>query len=169
MRVEALPAGRVDETTEDRLAELPEAVAAAGGAAAVVSAVGNWELVAVRLVVDDVSGPVEAAQRAVQTVVAAASQFDVAFDMVCAVEAVAGEVFRRRLDEPLYPSMAGVAEAAELLGVSRQRVSQLHRQGRLPTPVAELASGPVWTLPSLEAWLEQWDRTRGGRRNPQAS
>lgn len=40
--------------------------------------------------------------------------------------------------------LVGVAEAAELLNVSRQRISQLARDPRFPTAVAHLRATPVW-------------------------
>lgn len=58
--------------------------------------------------------------------------------------------------------LVGVAEVAEMLGVSRQRVSQL-KAGSLPNPVALLASGPVWSAREVEGFASTWDR-RPGRR-----
>jgi len=58
----------------------------------------------------------------------------------------------------------GVAEVAEALGTSRQRVSALARQPNgLPTPLARLASGPVWSADTLQRFVAEWDR-RPGRR-----
>lgn len=46
--------------------------------------------------------------------------------------------------------LAGLAEAAEILGVSKQRVTELRAQPAFPEPLAELKSGPVWTRDSIE-------------------
>ena len=48
--------------------------------------------------------------------------------------------------------LVGAAEIAALLGVSRQRVDQLSRHEDFPEPVAELASGRIWTRQSIEEW-----------------
>lgn len=53
---------------------------------------------------------------------------------------------------PAASRLAGLTEIAGLLGVSRQRVHQLHRAGRMPAPVAELAAGPIWDLEAIEPW-----------------
>jgi prophage regulatory protein len=47
----------------------------------------------------------------------------------------------------------GVAEIADLLGVSRQRVDQLVRLGAgFPPPVAELEAGRIWLAEEIERW-----------------
>ena len=56
---------------------------------------------------------------------------------------------------------AGVSEVAELLGVSRQRVSELRARDGFPEPVAELAAGPVWAVSSLRTFLANWPRKPG--------
>lgn len=47
----------------------------------------------------------------------------------------------------------GVREAAEFLGLTTQRISQLSREHpRFPDPVAELRMGPVWLSEDIEAF-----------------
>jgi hypothetical protein len=58
-------------------------------------------------------------------------------------------------------ALLGVAEVAELLGVSFQRVSELRPKSGFPGPVARLAAGPVWSRRSLERFLRDWDRKPG--------
>lgn len=48
--------------------------------------------------------------------------------------------------------LMGVAEVATLLGVSRQRVTQLAKQEDFPAPAAALAAGPVWESADVERW-----------------
>jgi hypothetical protein len=55
----------------------------------------------------------------------------------------------------------GLAEVARLLGVSKQRVSELRRRRDFPYPLAELAAGPVWDRVSLNNFTEGWDRRPG--------
>ena len=49
--------------------------------------------------------------------------------------------------------LVGLSEIATMLGVSRQRASQLVRDyDDFPAPVAELASGRIWETETVEAW-----------------
>jgi hypothetical protein len=57
--------------------------------------------------------------------------------------------------------LAGLAEAAEILGVSKQRVTELRAQPAFPAPVAELKSGPVWTRDSIEEFAQTRRRQPG--------
>jgi len=79
-----------------------------------------------------------------------------------AVEVMTVEEQDRRLAEPAIPQLAGVTEVAEMLGVSRQRASALTAHPAAPTPVARLASGPVYVRDSWCRFAETWPR-RGGR------
>ena len=48
-------------------------------------------------------------------------------------------------------------DAAELIGVSRQRVQQLIRAGRFPKPNAIDDIGPLWDRQRIEKWaVEEW-------------
>jgi excisionase family DNA binding protein len=47
------------------------------------------------------------------------------------------------------------AEAARLLGVSRQRVHQLVVEGRAPAPFGTSGSAVVWTREAVERWAER--------------
>ncbi|RUS47853.1 hypothetical protein ELR57_07215 [Cohnella sp. AR92] len=44
----------------------------------------------------------------------------------------------------MIPPLAGVAEAAELLGWSKQRIITYLGRGVFPAPIQRLASGPIW-------------------------
>ena len=57
--------------------------------------------------------------------------------------------------------LAGAAEIAELLGVSRQRVTQLTSRPDFPEPVAVLAMGKVWALDDVKAWKLARDERLG--------
>jgi hypothetical protein len=62
----------------------------------------------------------------------------------------------------------GVAELADLLGVSRQRASTISKHQDFPAPVSRLAQGPVWDTAVIQAWATTWRRKRaasprGGR------
>ncbi len=66
----------------------------------------------------------------------------------------------QQLAEP-EPTYAGVTEVAELLGVSKQRVSELRTSAAFPAPIAELAAGPVWSVPTLTRFIDTWERKPG--------
>ena len=51
--------------------------------------------------------------------------------------------------------LVGVAEVAELLGVTRQAASNWReRHADFPSPIASLRSGPVWELPAILSWAQ---------------
>ena len=54
--------------------------------------------------------------------------------------------------------LVGVAEIADLFGVSRQAASNWReRHADFPSPAASLKSGPVWQLPDILAWADERD------------
>lgn len=57
-------------------------------------------------------------------------------------------------------NLVGAAEIAEMLGVSRQRVTQLTGRADFPEPVARLAMGKVWRLEDVEEWNDHRTRRR---------
>lgn len=48
--------------------------------------------------------------------------------------------------------LAGITEIGQMLGVSRQRASQLVASEGFPKPMDRLASGPVWKRSAVEKW-----------------
>jgi predicted DNA-binding transcriptional regulator AlpA len=48
--------------------------------------------------------------------------------------------------------LLGVAEIAQMLGLTRQRVNQLIQDPDFPTPEAELSAGRIWTREAIEGW-----------------
>ena len=57
-------------------------------------------------------------------------------------------------DTSNIPPLAGVAEAAEILGWDKRRVSTYISRGSFPEPLQRLASGPVWTYKQIEEYKE---------------
>ena len=80
---------------------------------------------------------------------------------VVAVEATTTAEADRRLAEPPFPDLAGVAEVAAMLGVSRQRLDALRKRHEFPAPVANLAAGPVWRKGDLTRFADGWHRKPG--------
>lgn len=52
--------------------------------------------------------------------------------------------------------LVGLAEAAEVLGWDRRRVSVYIRRGKFPEPVARVAAGPLWTRQQIEEFKKQY-------------
>lgn len=46
--------------------------------------------------------------------------------------------------------IVGLTEAGEMLGVTKQRVNQLRHSPDFPTPLEELACGPIWLKAAVE-------------------
>jgi hypothetical protein len=80
------------------------------------------------------------------------------------LEVMTHEEQDRRLAEPAFPELVGVAEIAEMIGVNRQRASAMQSKRDFPAPVAVLRAGPVWRRGDLTRFVESWDR-RPGRRS----
>lgn len=66
---------------------------------------------------------------------------------------------------PMSPEVVGAAEIADLLQVSRQRVSQLtadraRAANGFPDPWLELRMGKVWLAHEVRAWISQTGRAK---------
>ena len=64
----------------------------------------------------------------------------------------------------IVPPLAGVAEAAEIMGWDKRRVITYIDRGHFPEPVASLAGGRVWLREDVEAYAAAWRE-----RHPQKS
>ena len=53
------------------------------------------------------------------------------------------------------PDLLGAAEIAALLGVSRQRVTQLTHSPGFPDPVLRLKMGALWAGQAVRDWAAQ--------------
>jgi hypothetical protein len=73
------------------------------------------------------------------------------------------EDFENETFRPATPrgGLSGVAEAAELLGVTRQRLADIRKLPAFPRPVAGLKAGPVWDTAEIERFERGWDRRAG--------
>lgn len=67
-------------------------------------------------------------------------------------------------DQPNKPELIGVMELAKMLGVTRQRASELARtDSGFPRPMTFLASGPVWDKATIMRYVDRWERRPRGR------
>jgi hypothetical protein len=56
----------------------------------------------------------------------------------------------------VIPAVAGVAEAAEIMGWDKRRVVTYIDRGHFPEPIAWLASGRIWLREDVEAYADDW-------------
>jgi predicted DNA-binding transcriptional regulator AlpA len=48
--------------------------------------------------------------------------------------------------------LVGLAEVAELFGVSKRTASRYAQRGDFPTPIARLRAGPIWLEEDVKGW-----------------
>src|SRR5690606_11406555 len=63
----------------------------------------------------------------------------------------------------VVPPIAGVAEAAEIMGWDKRRVITYIDRGHFPEPLTSLAGGRVWLREDVEAYADEWRRRRAAR------
>jgi hypothetical protein len=61
------------------------------------------------------------------------------------------------------PTLAGVAEAADVMGWDKRRVVTYIDRGRFPEPIQSLASGRIWLRTDVESFARAWRARRAGR------
>ena len=78
------------------------------------------------------------------------------------VEAISQDVLAEQLDRPPLPDLVSTPEAAEILGVSQQRLHQIAGENSdFPAPAYELRAGKLWLRPAINAFAER--KRRPGR------
>ena len=63
----------------------------------------------------------------------------------------------------LLPELAGVAEAARIMGWDKRRVITYIDRGSFPEPVQALASGRIWLRDDIERFAREWRARRAAR------
>jgi hypothetical protein len=63
----------------------------------------------------------------------------------------------------LLPRLAGVAEAASIMGWDKRRVITYIDRGSFPEPVQALAAGRVWLRDDIERFAREWRARRAAR------
>ncbi len=66
--------------------------------------------------------------------------------------------------------LVGVAEVAQMLGISRQRVNQMVTSAPdFPGPEAQLSAGRIWRVSLVKAWMDAHpDRSKRGSQDGEA-
>ncbi len=60
--------------------------------------------------------------------------------------------------------LVGMAEIAEMLGVTRQRVDKIQRTyDDFPEPEVHLTAGRIWSREAVEAWIQAHPQRPSGR------
>ncbi|MEY9842516.1 hypothetical protein [Streptacidiphilus sp. EB103A] len=111
----------------------------------------------------DAAGVVDALTRGIQYAQAAALAAGIAPDALIGAEILTEAELDRRNAQPPVPELAGVAEAATIVGVSKQRISELE-DALLKHRVQALAAGPVYLADGLRAYAAtEHNTTRGAK------
>lgn len=72
------------------------------------------------------------------------------------VEAIRQDVLAEQLAHPLLPELVSAPEAADILGVSAQRVHQIAAENTdFPEPAYELRAGKLWLRAAIQAFAER--------------
>jgi hypothetical protein len=66
----------------------------------------------------------------------------------------------------VVPALAGVAEAAEIMGWDKRRVITYLDRGAFPEPLTSLASGRVWLREDVEEYARSWRERHPPPRRP---
>jgi prophage regulatory protein len=61
-------------------------------------------------------------------------------------------------------NLVGLTEIGAMLGVTRQRASQLAEHKNFPKPLDRIAAGPIWRRETVERWAE---KNRDNRKEPE--
>jgi hypothetical protein len=109
----------------------------------------------------DAPDPASATARALDLFLSRSEAAGLAAAPIVRVEALTETELERELAQPAFPELVGVGEIAELLGVTRQRASEVQTRAGFPAPVARLKSGPVWTRASITRFVDGWIRRPG--------
>lgn len=64
----------------------------------------------------------------------------------------------------VIPPLAGVAEAAAILGWDKRRVITYLNRGAFPQPLISLASGRIWLREDVESFAAAWREKQARRR-----
>jgi hypothetical protein len=146
----------------EALAEGLESLGAGGAATSVgglAGGIGATFSVDVKAA-DRSDSAIEAVRRAVEVFEAACERVGIAHGGIARADSMTDTYLDRYLEEE-PERYAGVSEVAALIGVSRQRVSELRAKPGFPAPVAELSAGPIWKVSSLNRFLREWERRPG--------
>jgi hypothetical protein len=109
----------------------------------------------------EAAGAADGAALGVALVILLAKQAELPEWPIVRAEAVREDVFVEDLAQPQLPDLVSAPEAADLLGVSPERLAELAgRHQDFPPPAYELAAATLWLRPALVTFSERWERER---------
>lgn len=125
----------------------------------VVSAgAGSWDVT----VTVEAAGAREAASAGGALIEQLAAEAGMPVWPVVRAEAVRHDVLEAENEHSTLPELVSAPEAAEILGVSPQRLHELaSTHGQFPEPVYELRTGRLWLRDAIEAFGVRWERKPG--------
>lgn len=86
---------------------------------------------------------------------------------VVRAEAIRQDVLDAENSRPTLPELVSAPEAADILGVSSQRVHELAAsKADFPEPMYELRTGKLWLRDAIEAFERRWERRPGRPSKP---
>jgi hypothetical protein len=151
-------AATADHLDEPTLVELAQGAEKWDGTVGVRGDAGPGFLLIVDVTATD---PVAAGAEAVHRVSELAGRANLGTRIV-QVDVKTPELAELEALRPDTPELLAASDVADLLGVTRQRVHQLHSdRPDFPAPYARLGSGPIWTRPAIEAFERSWSRKPG--------
>ncbi|MGO9083108.1 MAG: hypothetical protein ACLQDY_29460 [Streptosporangiaceae bacterium] len=154
------PRPAADEGAADALMELLE-----GHDGVVSSGEASWDAT----VSVQAASAREAADRGAGLIEELAGKVGMPMWPVVRAEAVRQDVLDAEIERPTLPELVSAPEAAEILGVSPQRVHELAAgHAGFPRPVYELRAGRLWLRRAIEVFGERWERKPGRPRKAAA-
>jgi predicted DNA-binding transcriptional regulator AlpA len=106
--------------------------------------------------------PVRAISAAAEIIRSRASEAGMPGWPIIRIEAVRQDILEQDNARPTLPDLVSVPEAAQILGVSTQRIHELaHGNVRFPKPAYELKAGNLWLRAAIEAFDARWERKPG--------
>ena len=79
---------------------------------------------------------------------------------VTSIRVVNEDARRVELLEPSFPELVGIAEIADIAGVSRTRARELTFKSGFPAVVVETSAGALRTKASVQVWVDEWKKTK---------
>jgi hypothetical protein len=124
----------------------------------VSSGTGSWSAT----ISTQAPGAVEATVSGSGLIEKMAAKADMPAWPVVRTEAIRQDVLEAENRRPTLPELVSAPEAADILGVSSQRLHELAvGKAGFPEPIYELRTGKLWLREAIEAFERRWERKRG--------
>jgi hypothetical protein len=150
-----------EDAAADRLMDL-----LAGYDGIVSAGAGAWDAT----ISIQATGPGEAVLLGAELIAAQAVKAGMPHWPAVRLEVVRQDILDAENARPTLPELVSGPEAAEILGVSPQRLHELAAgHAGFPEPMYELRAGKLWLRDAIEAFAMRWERKPGRPRKPAAA